>query len=169
MSHFEFDYILNLYVLFMCFMRYRNWIVCTIRNAARTFFSDENFEENFGIPLAPQVHTLQYRDHSGYRSFWLIRNNSFVAKIWCGHWSNFCWLGQSYFSVTLSCKVPYFHSNFRVVMPQTAGCGLCFPAISVSGTVTCIQALWYAVWCMGGWLVLAWAYELSYLSYNEFS
>ncbi len=53
--------------------------------------------------------------------------------------------------VTLSCK----NSNFCVVTPQTAGCGLCFPTTSVSGTITYkIQALWYAVWCMGGWLVL---------------
>jgi hypothetical protein len=65
-----------------------------------------------------------------------------------------CWLGRSYFSVTLSCKVPYFHSNFHVVTPRTAGCGFCFPATSVSCTVTCIRALWYAVWCMGGWLVV---------------
>jgi hypothetical protein len=51
---------------------------------------------------------------------------------------------QVYFSGTLSCKVPYFKSNFRVVTPRTAGCGLCFPATSVVGAVTCIQALWYA-------------------------
>jgi hypothetical protein len=36
--HFEFNYILNLYVLSMCFVRYRNWIVCTICNAAPTLF-----------------------------------------------------------------------------------------------------------------------------------
>ncbi len=32
--HFEFDYILNLYVLSMCFVCYRSWIVCTVCNAA---------------------------------------------------------------------------------------------------------------------------------------
>ncbi len=63
------------------------------------------------------------------------------------------WLGRSYFSVILSCKVPYFNTNLHVVTPRTAECGLCFPATSVSGTVTCIRALCYAVWCMGGWLV----------------
>ncbi len=121
----------------------------------RCCFSDlKCFDENFGIPLAPQVHTLQYRDHSGYHWIQQIQNNSFVAKFCCGHQSNFCWLGRIYFIVTLSCKVPHFHSNFHVVTPRTAGCGLCFPATSVSGTVACIQALWYAVWCMGGWLVL---------------
>jgi hypothetical protein len=36
--HFEFNYILNLYVLSMCFVRYRNQIVCTICNAAPTLF-----------------------------------------------------------------------------------------------------------------------------------
>jgi hypothetical protein len=36
--HFEFNYILNLYVLSMCFMPYRNWIVCTIYNAALMLF-----------------------------------------------------------------------------------------------------------------------------------
>ncbi len=101
---------------------------------------------------------LQYCDHSRYHWIWLIQNNLFVDKICCGHQSNFHWLGRSYFNVTLSCKVPYFHSNFCVVTSWTAGCGLCFPATSVSGSVTCIQALWYAVWCMGGWLVLGlWA------------
>ena len=30
---FEFNYILNLYVLSMCFVRYLSWIVCTICNA----------------------------------------------------------------------------------------------------------------------------------------
>ncbi len=31
--HFDFNYILNLYVLSMCFMRYHSWIVCTVYNA----------------------------------------------------------------------------------------------------------------------------------------
>jgi hypothetical protein len=35
---FEFDYILNLYVLSMCFVRYRSWIVCTVCNAAPMSF-----------------------------------------------------------------------------------------------------------------------------------
>ncbi len=112
------------------------------------------FDENFGIPLAPQVHMLQYRDHSGYRWIQLIQNNLFFAKICCGHQSNFRWLDRSYFIVTPSCKVPYFHSNLCVVTLWTAGCGLCFLATSVSGTVAYIRALWYAFWCMGGWLVL---------------
>ncbi len=65
--HFEFNYILNLYVLSMCFMLYHNWIGCAVCNAATTLFLDlENFEENFGNILAPQVHTLQYHDHFGY-------------------------------------------------------------------------------------------------------
>jgi hypothetical protein len=129
-----------------------------ILQCQRCFSDLENFEKNYGITLVPQVHTLQYRDHSRYCWIHLIQNNLFVAKICCGHQSNFHWLGWSYFSVTFSCKVPYFHSSFRVVTPRTAGCGLCFPTTSVSGTVTCIQALRYAVWCMGGWLVLGlWA------------
>ncbi len=37
--------------------------------------------------------------------------------------------------MTLSCKVPFFNSNFRVVTSRTAGCGLGFPATSVSGTI----------------------------------
>ncbi len=44
-------------------------------------FSDlKIFEVNFGIPLAPQVHTLQYHDHSRYCWIRLIPNNLFVAK-----------------------------------------------------------------------------------------
>ena len=35
--HFEFD-ILNLYVLSMCFVRYRSWIVYTVYNAAPMLF-----------------------------------------------------------------------------------------------------------------------------------
>jgi hypothetical protein len=36
--HSEFNYILNLYILSMCFVRYRNWIVCTVYNAAPMLF-----------------------------------------------------------------------------------------------------------------------------------
>ncbi len=36
--HFEFDYILNVYVLSMCFVRYRSWIICTVYNAASMLF-----------------------------------------------------------------------------------------------------------------------------------
>ncbi len=106
--HSEFNYVWNSYVLSMCFVRYRDWIVCTICNAAPMSFFRGSFYENFGIPLLPQVHMLQYRDHSGYCWIQLILNNLFVAKFCCGHWSNFRWLGRSFFSVTLSCKVPYF-------------------------------------------------------------
>jgi hypothetical protein len=42
--HFEFNYILNLYVLSMYFVRYPNWIVCTLYNVApMLFFILENF------------------------------------------------------------------------------------------------------------------------------
>jgi hypothetical protein len=59
---------------------------------------------------------------------------------------------------TLSCKVPYLNSNFRVVTPWTAWCGLCFPTSSVSGTITYKPYVIHTVWCMGGWLVLGlWA------------
>ncbi len=131
-------------------------------------FSDlENFQENFDIPFAPQTHTLQYHDHSRYHWIWLIRSNLFVAKSAAiiEVISNDL---LEFFSVTLSCKVPYFDSNFRVVTPRTAGCGFCFPATSVSGTITCIQALWYiwyAVWCIGGWLVLG-LRAILYLSFH---
>ncbi len=164
----------------MCFVRYPSWIVCTVWNVVpMSFFRLRKVLMRISaFPLRPryircstmitqdivefdwfkttclQVHMLQYRDHSGYCWIWLTQNNLSVAKICCGHQSNFRWLGRSYFSVTLSCKVPYFYSNFHVVTPRTAECGLCFPVTSVSGTVTCIWALWYAAWCMGGWLVL---------------
>jgi hypothetical protein len=36
--HFEFNYILNLYVLSMCFVRYCSWIVCTVYNVAPMLF-----------------------------------------------------------------------------------------------------------------------------------
>jgi hypothetical protein len=36
--HFEFNYILNLYVLSMCFVRYRSWIICTVYNAVPMLF-----------------------------------------------------------------------------------------------------------------------------------
>jgi hypothetical protein len=35
---FEFDYIQNLYVLSMCFVRYHSWNVCTVCNAAPMLF-----------------------------------------------------------------------------------------------------------------------------------
>jgi hypothetical protein len=59
---FEFDYILNLYVLSMCFVCYRSWVICTLCNVAPMLFfqTSEIFDEKFGIPLAHQVHTLQY-------------------------------------------------------------------------------------------------------------
>jgi hypothetical protein len=41
--------------------------------------------------------------------------------------------------VTLSCEVTIFNSNFHLVTPQTAGCGLGFPTTSVSRTI--LQAL----------------------------
>ncbi len=122
-------------------------------------FSDlENFEEIFGITFEPQVHMLQYCDHS--RNCWIqpIQNNLFVAKICCGHQSNFIdWAGVILVWLFLV-KLPFSYSNFHVVTPRTAGCGLCLPATYVSSTVTWIRALWYAVWCMSSWLVLGlWA------------
>ncbi len=36
--HFDFNYILCSYVLSMCFMLYRSWIVCTVCNAVPTLF-----------------------------------------------------------------------------------------------------------------------------------
>ncbi len=53
--HFQFNYIQNLYVLSMCFVRYRNWIVCTICNAASTlFFGRKIFRRILAFPLHPR-------------------------------------------------------------------------------------------------------------------
>ncbi len=150
---FEFDYILNLYLLSMCFVRYRNWIVCTICNAALPLFFrlGKFLMWILAFPLHPRYicySTMITPDIVEFFKTTRLLPNLLRSL------SNFCRLGWIYLSVTLSGKVPYFHSNFHVVTPRTTGCGLCFPATSVSGTVTCIRALWYAVWCMGGWLVL---------------
>jgi hypothetical protein len=54
--HFEFNYILNLYVLSMCFVCYRSWIVCTVCNAApMSFFRLRNFLMIISaFPLCPR-------------------------------------------------------------------------------------------------------------------
>ncbi len=36
--HFEFNYILNLYIFSMCFVHYRNWIICTVFKAVPMLF-----------------------------------------------------------------------------------------------------------------------------------
>ncbi len=38
MAPFWINYILNLYILSMCFVRYHNWIVCTMYYAALMMF-----------------------------------------------------------------------------------------------------------------------------------
>ncbi len=140
----------------MCFICYHNRIVCTICNAAPTLFFrlGKFLMRILAFPLRPRyircstLITTDIIQFNWFKTTCLLPN--LLRSLSNFHWS--CW---SYLRVTLSGKVPYFHSNFHVVTPRTAGCcGLCFPATSVSGTVTCIQALWYAVWCMGGWLVL---------------
>ncbi len=52
----EFDYILNLYVLSMCFACYSSWIICTIFNAApMSFFRLKNFLMRISaFPLRPR-------------------------------------------------------------------------------------------------------------------
>ncbi len=59
--HFEFNYILNLYILSMCFVCYRNVIVCGMCNAMLTLFFRQKILRRFlAFPLAPQKHMFQY-------------------------------------------------------------------------------------------------------------
>jgi hypothetical protein len=85
---FEFNYILNLYFLSMCFVRYRSWILCTVCNAAPlSFFRLRKFlMRNFALPLRPRYISLQY--HSSVAEliqklldhFGVIINNPFVTS-----------------------------------------------------------------------------------------
>jgi hypothetical protein len=54
--HFEFDYILNLYVLSMCFICYCSWMVCNVCNAVPIlFFRLRNFLMRISaFPLCPR-------------------------------------------------------------------------------------------------------------------
>ncbi len=91
--HFEFNFILNLYILSMCFVHYCNWIICTVYKVVlMLFFILRKFWWEFQYsPCTPGTYAavLGYTYNSSIQLIW---SSSFAAKIWCGCWSHWHWV-----------------------------------------------------------------------------
>jgi hypothetical protein len=108
--HFEFNYILNLYDLSMCFVRYHNWVVCTMYNAVRMlFFILRKFLGKFRHSLcAPGTYTALPG------SLWILLSLTDLKQLVCCQKSaavieviTVDWAGV--ILVSLSCKVLYLN------------------------------------------------------------
>ncbi len=131
-------------------------------------FSDlGSFEENFGITLAPQVHTLQYHDHSRYcwinwfKTTCFLPKSAAVIEVISVDWAGvvLVWL--------IFVKFPIFTQTTVLSHNEQLGVAFAFPPPLFLELIHAYEpyGTQFDVWG-AGWY---WAYKLSYLSYNEFN
>ncbi len=116
----EFNNIYISLLLLKYFVRYLSQIICTVCAVAsmrcQFCFSDMIFLRRFlAFPLAPQVHRLQYQ-YLLQKSLNSTDSNQLVCcQIMLQSLKSFPLSYSGVIFVTLSCKVPFLKSNFRVV------------------------------------------------------
>ncbi len=79
------------------------------------------------FPLAPQVHTPQYQDLSGYCWIRLIWISLIVPKICCGHWRNSCWVVPELFLWLFLVKFPIYTQTSVLSHHGQLGVAFAFP------------------------------------------